>query len=62
MVDDIEKKNQRFYDIDKEMWMDDLTNTHKKLTKELMDYDEVFFDPKPKQTVTILYDTKIKKK
>jgi len=62
MADEVNKKDYKYYDIEPEDYKEDLESNFKQLTKEIMDeIDEVKADPKPKQTVTEIFNTRLNK-
>lgn len=55
-------KQQQVYNIDKENYTENIANEFKQFSKELSDDIKVLRNKKPKQTTTIVFNTRIKKK
>ena len=53
-----EKEDQRFYDIDKQSWKENINNEHKNLTKELN--GEITFSKNTKQVTKTVFNTRLK--
>jgi hypothetical protein len=62
MSDLLDKPDKRFYDIDKEQYIENILSEYKQLNREILDNCEILSDIKPVQKVEILFDTSIRKK
>jgi len=59
MADILEKENKKFYDIDKLQYMESIKKEHKLLVEQLN--GEIIPDIEPQQTVTVVFDTRLKR-
>jgi hypothetical protein len=62
MSDLLDKPDKRFYDIDKEKYIENIMGEYRQLNKEILDSCEVLTNIEPVQKVETIFDTSIKKK